>query len=145
MQMIDPIGIDRWPYEISLKHGIRDAFLCSVARRWMVIYWSQRVLCNVLTQPMRIVLFASASSAALRLDQLTDPDPGSMGERARATPRELAVLRLVSLGKQTEEIAKLLGLGEETVRSHLKKVQGKLGVRNRAHAVAEAIRQQLIP
>ena len=29
--------------------------------------------------------------------------------------------------------------------SHLKKVQGKLGVRNRTQAVAEAIRQQLIP
>ena len=45
----------------------------------------------------------------------------------------------------TNEIAKLLGIGEETVRSHLKKVQAKLGVRNRAHAAAEAVRQQLIP
>jgi len=49
------------------------------------------------------------------------------------------------MGRRTEEIAKVLGLGEETVRSHLKKVQGKLGVRNRAHAVAEGLRQQLIP
>ena len=39
----------------------------------------------------------------------------------------------------------MLGIGEETVRSHLKKVQAKLGVHNRAHAVAEAIRQHLIP
>src|SRR5262245_35081269 len=23
MQMLDPIGIDRWPYELSLKYGIR--------------------------------------------------------------------------------------------------------------------------
>ena len=68
-----------------------------------------------------------------------------MNERAHATPRELAVLRLVSLGKQNEEIAELLGLGKETVRSHLRKVQSKLGARSRAHAAAEAIRQQLIP
>ena len=34
---------------------------------------------------------------------------------------------------------------EETVCSYLKKAQGKLGVRNRAQAVAEALRQQLIP
>jgi hypothetical protein len=33
----------------------------------------------------------------------------------------------------------------ETVRSYLKKVQSKLTALNRAHAVAEAIRQQLIP
>jgi LuxR family quorum sensing-dependent transcriptional regulator len=43
------------------------------------------------------------------------------------------------------EMAKRLGIGQETVRSHLKKVQSKLGARNRSHAVAEAIRQQLIP
>ena len=45
----------------------------------------------------------------------------------------------------SSEIAKQLGIGEETVRTHLKKVQVKLGARNRAHAAAEAIRQQLIP
>jgi len=31
------------------------------------------------------------------------------------------------------------------VRSHLKKAETKLGVRNRVHAVAEALRQHLIP
>ena len=32
-------------------------------------------------------------------------------------------------------------IGAETVRSHLKKAQTKLGVRNRTQAVAEALRQ----
>ena len=145
MQMLDPIGIDRWPYELSLKYGMRDALTCSVGRRWLVSYWSRQALSNVLTQPRRIILFAAASFAALRLEQLIDHDPRWMGKRARVTPRELAVLRLVSMGRQIGEIAQVLGLGEETVRSHLKKVQGKLGVRNRSHAVAEAIRQHLIP
>src|SRR6476660_1402577 len=145
MHMLDPIGIDRWPYELALKYGMRDAFICSVGRRWIVCYWSRKLLSNVLTQPLRIILFAAASFAALRLQQLTGPDPRSIGDRTAVTPRELAVLRLVSLGKRSEEVAKLLGIGEETVRSHLKKVQTKLGVRNRAHAVAEAIRHQLIP
>ena len=48
-------------------------------------------------------------------------------------------------GAQTHDIAKTLGLGEETVRSHLKELETKLGVRTRAHAVAEALRQNLIP
>lgn len=109
-------------------------------------YWSRRTLGEkALTQPNRIILFAAASFTALRLERIIDHDPRWMGKRARVTPRELAVLRLVSMGRQNEEIAQVLGLGEETVRSHLKKVQTKLGVRNRAHAVAEAIRQQLIP
>jgi DNA-binding CsgD family transcriptional regulator len=145
MQMLDPIGIDRWPYELSLKYGMRDALTCSVGRRWLVAYWSGQSLSKILTQPFRIILFAAASFVALRLEQLIDHDPRFMGKRARITPRELAVLRLVATGRQTAEIATALQLGEETVRSHLKKAQGKLGARNRTQAVAEAIRQQLIP
>jgi len=146
MQMLEPIGIDRWPYELSRNYGMRDALTCSVGRRWIVSYWSRQALNDsVLTQPCRIILFAAASFAALRLEQQIDHDPHWMGKRARVTPRELAVLRLVSVGRQTEEIADVLGLGQETVRSHLKKVQGKLGVRNRPQAVAEALRQNLIP
>lgn len=144
-RMLDPIGIDRWPYEVSLKYGIRDALTCSVGRRWLVAYWSRKVLQGALTPPMRITLFAAASFAALRLEQLVGHDPRWMGKRPCVTPRELAVLRLVSVGRRTEEIAKLLGLSGETVRSHLRKVQSKLGVCNRAHAAAEAVRQQLIP
>ena len=61
------------------------------------------------------------------------------------TARELSVLRLLSIGKRTAEIAAHLGLGEETVRSHMKKAQRKLGVTDRTHAVADALRQRLIP
>ena len=145
MQMLDPVGIDRWPYDLALKYGLRDALTCAVGRRWLVSYWSPKVLSSVLTQPMRIVLFAAASFAALRLEQLVAHDPMWTGKRARITARELAVLRLVSIGRSTEDIAKSLEIGEETVRSHIKKVQAKLGARNRAHAAAEAVRQQLIP
>jgi LuxR family quorum sensing-dependent transcriptional regulator len=145
MQTLDPIGIDRWPYELSVKYGIRDLFACAVGRRWIVAFWSPRPLGKELTQPLRIVLFAAAGFAALRLEQLIDSDPRWVAKRAKVTPRELAVLRLLSMGRQTAEIATVLGLGEETVRSHLKKAQAKLGVRNRTHAVSEAIRQQLIP
>jgi DNA-binding CsgD family transcriptional regulator len=144
MKMLDPIGIDRWPHELALKYGMRDGLTCSVGRRWVIVYWSAKVLSEVLTPPKRIILFAAASFAALRLEQLTSHE-SRWPERTRITPRELAVLRLISMGKRTEEVAKLLGLGDETVRSHLKKVQSKLGVRNRAQATAEAVRQQLIP
>jgi LuxR family quorum sensing-dependent transcriptional regulator len=63
----------------------------------------------------------------------------------RLTPREIAVLRLVSNGAQGHEAAQALGIGEETIRTHLKNAQIKLGARNRAHAACEALRQKLIP
>jgi DNA-binding CsgD family transcriptional regulator len=143
-QMLDPIGIDQWPYELALKYGIRDLLTCAVGRRWIVGYWAARPLGPILTPPLRIVLQAAAAFAALRLEQVVDHEPDG-DERTRLTPRELAVLRLVSLGRKTEDAAKLLGLGDETVRSHLKKAQEKLGALNRTHATSEAIRQQLIP
>ena len=55
------------------------------------------------------------------------------------------MLRLLSNGKRLREIARLLDLGEETVRSHIKKAQSKLGVHDRTHAVAQAVRLRLIP
>jgi LuxR family quorum sensing-dependent transcriptional regulator len=145
MQTLEPVGVDRWPYELALKYGIRDALTCSVGQRWLVAYWSQQVLCGVLTDPLRLLLIAAAAFAASRLEQVIGDDPKRFGEQPRITARELAVLRLVSLGMGSCEIGERLGIGEETVRSHLKKVQAKLGARNRAHAAAEAIRQQLIP
>jgi DNA-binding CsgD family transcriptional regulator len=145
MQMLEPIGIDRWPYELARKYGIRDALTCCVGQRWLVAYWSRQVLGNVMTHPLRMLLIAAAGFAALRLEQVIGEDPRRVGNRLPITARELAVLRLVSLGMASNEIAKQLGIGEETVRSHLKKAQAKLGARNRAHAAAEAVRQQLIP
>ena len=145
MQSLEPIGVDRWPYELALKYGIRDALTCCVGQRWLVAYWSREVLCNLLTHPLRILLIAAAGFAAMRLEQVIGDDRKRFGDQPKITARELAVLRLVSLGMASNEIGTLLGIGEETVRSHLKKVQARLGARNRAHAAAEAIRQQLIP
>jgi LuxR family quorum sensing-dependent transcriptional regulator len=145
LRMLDPIGCDRWAFELALKHRMRDGLTCSVGRRWLVAFWSRQPLTGVLLLPARIILFAAASFAALRLEQLVEPDPQRVGELNRITPRELAVLRSVAMGRQCQETARALGIGEETVRSHLKKAQGKLGARNRPHAVAEAMRQPLIP
>jgi DNA-binding CsgD family transcriptional regulator len=144
-RLFQPIGIDQRSFDLGLKHGMRDGFTCPVGGRWVVGFWSRRELSKVLTRPMRIVVYAAASFAALRLEQIVAPDPTILGTRGRLTPRELAVLRLVSSGAAFRETAQALGLGEETVRSHMKKAQAKLGARSRTQAVAEALRQNLIP
>jgi DNA-binding CsgD family transcriptional regulator len=144
-RMFQPIGIDNWTYDLALKHGMRDGLTCPVGGRWVVAFWSRKELSNIVTRSMRIVICAAASIGALRLEQLVDPDPNSIGPHVHLTPRELAVLRLISCGARFREVAEQLGLGEETVRSHLKKAQAKLGARTRTQAVAEAVRQHLIP
>ena len=144
-RMFQPVGVDQWAYELGLKYGMRDGLTCPVGGRWVVTFWSRRDLSNVLTAPARILLVAAANFAALRLEQLAGPDPERLGARGRLTAREVAVLRLLSTGAQSRQVAESLSIGEETVRSHLKKAETKLGVRNRVHAVAEALRQNLIP
>jgi DNA-binding CsgD family transcriptional regulator len=145
LRLFEPVGIDRWSHELALKYGMRDGLTCPVGGRWAVAFWSRRALSDILTQPCRIMIFAAANFAALRLEQLAGPDVNRIGSRARLTSRELAVLRLVSTGGQTHDIAQALVLGEETIRSHVKKAEAKLGVRNRTHAACEALRHNLIP
>lgn len=61
----------------------------------------------------------------------------------RLTPRELDVLELAVQGLSRQHMAEKLGLRFYTVGSHLKKIHRKLGVHNRAGAVAVALRAGL--
>jgi DNA-binding NarL/FixJ family response regulator len=60
------------------------------------------------------------------------------------TPREIEVLRLVSVGKRNKEIASLLGISEETVPVHLKNIFAKLRVNERTTAVNVALRRGIV-
>lgn len=77
----------------------------------------------------------------LYLDQPRAPAGPARGvERANAlleqlTDRELEVLRFVSAGLATHEIAKRLFVTTATVKSHISHALAKLGVRNRLEAV----------
>ncbi len=64
--MLDPVGIDRWPFELALKHGMRDGYICPVGGRWVVGFWSPRVLEDGFTYQARGLLNMAASAAAVR-------------------------------------------------------------------------------
>lgn len=54
---------------------------------------------------------------------------------ARATPREIQIVRLLAEGKSNKEIASLLGIAVRTVETHRAKIMLKFGV----HSLAELI------
>ncbi len=60
------------------------------------------------------------------------------------TPREREVLQLISEGLSAPDIGKQIHLSPTTVKSHLHKLYEKLGVSDRAAAVAEAMRRGLL-
>lgn len=51
-------------------------------------------------------------------------------------PKQLTVLRLLAQGLERRQIADQMGVGEETVKTHLTEVRRRLGARTSAQAVA---------
>ncbi len=60
------------------------------------------------------------------------------------TEREVAVLRLLADGHDTNEIAGALAFSERTVKSVLHEITTRFNLRNRCHAVAYALREGVI-
>ena len=67
------------------------------------------------------------------------------GNARTLTSRELEVLRLVSLGWKTPQIADELGLSYHTVRNHIRHCRGKLGATTKLDAVLTAMRRGILP
>lgn len=70
-------------------------------------------------------------------------DPGALSLSALTT-READMLRLVSEGLDTAEIARKTSYSERTVKNVLHEIITRLQLRNRAHAVGYALRNGLI-
>jgi DNA-binding NarL/FixJ family response regulator len=60
------------------------------------------------------------------------------------TERELQVLRGMSQGKSNIQIGRELFLSEDTIKTHARRLFRKMAVRDRAQAVAEGFRHQLL-
>jgi two-component system, NarL family, nitrate/nitrite response regulator NarL len=68
----------------------------------------------------------------------------TQGPPARLTDREAEVLRFIAEGMSAPAIAERLELSTATVKTHLSNLYDKLGVSDRAAAVAEAMRRDLL-
>ena len=58
--------------------------------------------------------------------------------------REIEVLRLIAAGNANKEIAGKLCIAEETVKSHVRNILGKLHANDRTHAVTSALKRGII-
>ncbi len=73
--------------------------------------------------------------------QRINGNPG--GEKKAITPRELEVMALVAEGLGNKSIARQLGIREQTVKNHLARLMGKMGLNNRVQVGLTAARYDL--
>jgi DNA-binding NarL/FixJ family response regulator len=79
-----------------------------------------------------------------QLDRMRRGDTRDSTRPTGLTPREANLLQLVAEGLDTKEVAAKLACSERTVKGILHGLMGRMRLRNRAHAVAFAIRQGYI-
>ncbi|MEI7643970.1 MAG: response regulator transcription factor [Chloroflexales bacterium] len=120
----------------ALEHGadgyvLKDAPADELLHAIRVIASGQAYLQPSITR--RVLRRLSATSA---------PQPALLPPQL--TPRELDVLRLMATSRSNKEIAESLTVTEETVRSHIKSILGKLHQPNRMQAVLAALRLGII-
>lgn len=96
------------------------------------------------------VTLVEAIRAAARGETVLAPSVAArlMASMRSSTPalssREVEVLRLVARGLSNPEIGRSLHISEATVKTHLLRAYGKLGVTDRTAAVVEGIRRGIL-
>jgi DNA-binding CsgD family transcriptional regulator len=83
--------------------------------------------------------FANAVSQVYRSMRRKQEEP-----TAALSMREREILKWVREGKTNREISEILGLSFKTVKNHVENILSKLGVTNRAEAVAKALSQDFL-
>jgi len=68
----------------------------------------------------------------------------SVSKMSSLTHRQRDVLRYLAKGYSNSLIAEALGIGEQTVKTHISGIFSKLGVSNRTQAVSMAIENNLL-
>ncbi|MEB3286847.1 MAG: response regulator transcription factor [Vampirovibrionales bacterium] len=91
--------------------------------------------------------------ARVLVTQVSRPLPDSSLTQAEAlqtdlliplSEREVEVLRLITEGKNNAEIAELLSISNNTVKTHVKNIFQKLGVEDRTAAALKALKERLV-
>jgi DNA-binding NarL/FixJ family response regulator len=81
---------------------------------------------------------AHAGDRHIRVGRLLGPAGPTL------SPREMEVLLLLKDGRSNEEIGELLGISDQTVKTHLRGLREKLGAADRAGAVGKAFELGLL-
>lgn len=127
---------------IALTSVLEDASVVGAVRAGAIGYLLKDTESDALRRAIKAAsegqVQLSPEAAARLMRELRQPE-----EPEPLTERETEVLRLVAAGRSNKEIARDLGIGEKTVKTHVSSVLGKLGLQSRTQAALYAVRSGL--
>jgi two-component system, NarL family, response regulator LiaR len=129
---------------VALTSVLEDASVVGAVRAGAIGYLLKDTqgdeLCRAIKAAAAGQVQLAPQAAARLMREVRAPDsPEAL------TDRETEVLLLVARGKANKEIAAALGIGEQTVKSHVSSILAKLGVQSRTQAALHAARIGLVP
>lgn len=134
-----------WPgvEVIALTSVLEDASVVGAIKAGAIGYLLKDTqadqLCHSIKAAAAGQVQLSPQAAARLMREVKAPDsPETL------TERETEVLRLIGQGLSNKEIARELGIGEKTVKTHVSNVLSKLGVLSRTQAALHAVRIGLV-
>ncbi|MCZ4119166.1 response regulator transcription factor [Streptomyces sp. H39-S7] len=133
--MVDP------PHIVVVTTFENDAYVYEALRAGASGFLLKRAGADQLVDAVRLVAGGDSllfPAAVRRLAARYAPVDPSQALRDRLTEREAEVLHLMTSGLSNAEIAQRLGLGPETVKTHVARILAKLGARDRTQAVIAA-------
>lgn len=126
---------DRDRLERTYSRDPQTPFVGRAVRKDGIVRWIER----------RQTVVAGEDGRPRHLEAtLRDVGGAAVNGTKELTPRQLEILRLLSAGVSTEQIAKDLYISRETVRNHIRHILRALHVHSRLAAVAEARTQGLV-
>ncbi|MBF6225241.1 response regulator [Nocardia abscessus] len=135
--MLTTFDVDDYVYEaLSLGASgflLKDAPAEELVRAVRVVADGQALLAPTVTRRLIADVTRRRSARAKPAPQLS-----------ALTPREREVLELIAKGMSNTEIAEVLFVAEQTVKTHVSKVFSKLNLRDRAQAVVLAYETGLV-
>ena len=114
------------------------------ARGVLLKHSASELLCKCIRQVMRGEYWIGRDDvgdlvASLKAPGKSDQLPGGL------TQREIDIVAGVGRGASNKDIAWQLGLGEQTVKNHLRRIFEKLNVGNRVELALYVVENQLLP
>lgn len=130
--LIVTASIDRGDLRVALLRGAQGVLLKHLASD-LLVKCLRQVVCGE--------YWIGRDSVGDLIDAMRNPTPRE--EAQLLSQRERDIVSAVIKGASNKDIAWQLGLGEQTVKNHLRRIFAKLGVNNRVELAVHAMEHEL--